>query len=284
MKAGSLPILRASRTARDLCGEMVSSGTSKSMNVRVIAAGNTHVGRVRRNNEDNYGFDLTTGIFVVCDGVGGQVAGEIASRIAVDTILGKYPRLRAEQPRNEIASSLSAHGRALQAALRAANQAVLEEAIRNRDRCGMGTTVVAACAEDHKVAIGYVGDSRAYLIRDKKLDLLTEDHSLVASYVRAGVMTAEEAACSKLQNIILRALGCEQEVEADVHELEAKEGDVVLLCTDGLSKPVSRALMLEIVTSAPSLEEACQQLIEAANAAGGEDNITVVLLKFVSAA
>ncbi|MGE0405888.1 MAG: PP2C family serine/threonine-protein phosphatase [Candidatus Korobacteraceae bacterium] len=248
------------------------------MTLRAEAAGKTDAGRVRRNNEDCFGFDPAAGIFVVCDGVGGQAAGEVASRIAVDTVLKQYPLLQASGGKigNGRGAKLEVP---LLGALKAAHAAVLETTACRSECCGMGATVVAAALADGKFTIGHAGDSRAYLIRGGQMRRLTEDHSLVASYVRAGVMTVQEAAGSKLQNIILRALGCAAQVEADIQEFAAEKGDIVLLCTDGLSKPVGESEILQIISGAPDLESACTQLVEAANLAGGDDNVTALLVR-----
>ncbi len=251
----------------------------------LLAAGRTDVGRVRTNNEDNFGYDTRSGIFVVCDGMGGHAAGERASRIAVDTILHYFQQnsgQRQSQFVGQTYEGVSARANALAGALQLANQAIQEEAAQNPAQAGMGSTVVAVCVEGNLFSVAHVGDSRVYLLRGGTLQQLTADHSLVMEQVRRGLMTAEEAARSTMQNVIMRSLGVEESVEPDLADHEFAEGDVLLLCCDGLSRWVPESRMVEIIEQAPSLEDACEQLIDTAKTLGSDDNVTCVLVRTVA--
>jgi len=252
------------------------------MSLSVQVAGRSDVGCVRTNNEDNFGYDAEHGVYVVCDGMGGQAAGEVASELAVETVLdyfrrysgaGSYPQV------GEKFDDISANANALASAVQAAGLRVLQEALEHPGRQGMGTTMVALFVREGKASIAHVGDSRAYLLRDGEIRLLTADHSLVMEQVRRGLMTLEEAERSSMQNIITRALGSEDGGEPDVQDVPVATGDIFLLATDGLTKLVKEQELREITSSASSLEKACDALIAAARAAGGDDNITCLLVR-----
>lgn len=254
------------------------------MTLAVSVAGKTDVGCVRTNNEDNFGYDLRYGIFVVCDGMGGQAAGEVASKLGVDTVLG-YFRKAAEAGRydqiGEPVDGLSPYGRALASAIRLANQMVYQTGKQEIARAGMGSTVVAALVRDNALAIGNVGDSRIYLIRQGNIQQLTQDHSLVMEQVRRGYITREQAEHSEMQNIILKALGSEEDVDPDIEDLVVLAGDVLIMCSDGLTKYVREEEMLAMVNGAARIDQACDALIRTAKERGGDDNITCLLLKVV---
>ncbi|HYL91917.1 MAG TPA: Stp1/IreP family PP2C-type Ser/Thr phosphatase [Alphaproteobacteria bacterium] len=248
----------------------------------VEVAGKSDVGCVRTNNEDNFGYDLRYGIFVVCDGMGGQAAGEVASKIAVDTILDSFrapwrantlPVVNNEPP-------LSSAGQTLTQAVRCANRAVYDTG-QERSTAGMGSTMVAALIRANALSIGNVGDSRIYLIRQGSIEQLTHDHSWVMEQVRLGLLTREEAAQSTMQNVILRALGSEEDVKVDVEDLVVLAGDVLLLTSDGLTRHVSDDEILQIVSAAGSPAAAAEKLIQTARDRGGSDNITCLLLRIV---
>jgi len=193
----------------------------------IAAAGKTDVGCVRTNNEDNFGYDAALGIFVLCDGMGGQAAGEVASELSVNAVLAY---LRQGPGGDEFTAfdpseGISEDAHRLRDALRAANQAVRDAIAADEGRDGMGTTVVAALLRGKKAAIAHVGDSRVYLIREHTIEQVTQDHSLVMEQVRRGLITLEDAANSPIQNIITRALGVAETVEVDVSEHELAEGD-----------------------------------------------------------
>ncbi|MGA2645293.1 MAG: Stp1/IreP family PP2C-type Ser/Thr phosphatase [Candidatus Sulfotelmatobacter sp.] len=251
------------------------------MNLVFQAAGKTDIGLVRTNNEDNFGFDLRRGIFVVCDGMGGAAAGEVASKIAVDTVLEYFRNDsgRAESPvLGRKFEGVSEYAAGLGNAIQLANQAIQEAAAHNPNRSGMGSTIVAVCVHGMFFSIANVGDSRIYLARGGRIQQLTSDHSLVMEQVRRGLMTVEEAEKSDMQNVIVRALGSEDSVEPDLEDHEFAPGDGLLLCSDGMSRYVKEQKMLEVMSDVSSLDEACNELIEAAKSGGSDDNITCLLL------
>lgn len=253
------------------------------MSLTVQVAGKTDLGCIRTNNEDNFGYDTRTGVFVVCDGMGGQAAGEVASKMAVDTVLnffrsannGHYPVI------GQAFDNVSARANALASAIQLANQTIHEAALRNSAQAGMGSTIVTLLIKDNFFSIAHVGDSRIYLLRGGQIQQLTNDHSLVMEQVRRGLITREEAEHSEMQNIIIRALGSEESVEPDVDDLIAMPGDIMLLASDGLTKYVKDPDLLQIIQKAPSLEAGCDWLIQAAKDHGGDDNITCLLLRVV---
>jgi serine/threonine protein phosphatase PrpC len=254
------------------------------MALAVEVTGKTDVGSVRANNEDNFGYDARYGIFVVCDGMGGQAAGEVASKIGVDTVLqyfrtaggpGSLPLAR------NVVDGVSPLGQAMVDAISQANRAIYDTGQKNASRAGMGSTMVAALMRDNMICIGNVGDSRIYLVRNGVIHQLTDDHSLVMEQVRRGYLTVEQAEQSDLRNVILRALGSEEEVDADVDDLIALPGDVLLLTSDGLTRNVHDDDILRIVGASRSLEQACDTLIETAKDRHAEDNVTCLLLRIV---
>ena len=254
------------------------------MTLMVQAAAKTDVGLVRQNNEDNFGYDVRHGIFAVCDGMGGQAAGEVASKIAVDTVL-EYFRNTKEHATSPVLGrtfeGVSHRATALANAIQLANLAIQEAASASTQRTGMGSTIVAVRVEGSLFSVAHVGDSRVYLIRAGNIQQLTSDHSLVMEQVRRGLITLEEAEHSKMQNLIVRALGSEESVEPDLADHEFVPEDVLLLCSDGMSRFVQEAAMLERIARAATLEQACEDLIQAAKDGGSDDNITCLLLRGV---
>ncbi len=253
------------------------------MSLSVEVAGKSDVGCVRKNNEDNFGYDSRYGIYVVCDGMGGQAAGEVASKMGVDTILtyfreakktGIYPPVGAP------AEGVSERANALGSAIHLANGAIFEAASKHQAHSGMGSTVVGVLVDKEFFSVGHAGDSRIYLIRNGAIEQLTRDHSLVMEQVRRGLLTKEEAEKSEMQNIIIRALGPEENVQPDLDDMMAQNGDILLLCSDGLIRHVSDDSILEIVQGTLSLQLMADRLIDAARDGGGSDNITVLLLRF----
>ena len=219
------------------------------------------------------------GIFVVCDGMGGHAAGEVASQIAVDTILTYFRERAPKVEDNALLDDAPVGARLLAEAVKKANDAILDYAEAHKNMTGMGTTLVAARFFDGVCSIANVGDSRIYLFREGQLLQLTEDHSLVMEQVRRGMLTLEEAKQSSVQNVITRALGTEEGTLPDLGEFPAQDGDIVLLTTDGVLRHVTDQDMSAILLQLPSLEAACQTLIDAANEGGGEDNSTCVLVR-----
>ncbi|HUA49816.1 MAG TPA: Stp1/IreP family PP2C-type Ser/Thr phosphatase [Solirubrobacteraceae bacterium] len=228
----------------------------------------TDTGRQRRDNEDSA--YARAPVFVVADGMGGAQAGEVASRLAIEAFERGLPDDGSPEER-------------LRALVVQANHQIYERSRADRQRAGMGTTLTAAYVDDAHVAIAHVGDSRAYLFRDGTLQRLTQDHSLVDELVRRGKLTEEQAAEHPQRSIITRALGPEPDVEVDTWTYPARAGDVILLCSDGLTSMISEEQVREILASHDNLDEAADELISEANEAGGRDNITVVLFRLEEA-
>ena len=221
-------------------------------------------GRARRANED--AFFAHAPVFAVADGMGGAQAGEVASRTVVDCLRRGLPDGGSPEER-------------LAALAEEANGLIHRKAAEDEQRAGMGTTLTAAYVDEDAVSFGHVGDSRAYLFRDAKLQQLTNDHSLVGEMVRRGKLTAEQAEEHPQRSIITRALGPEPAVEVDHMTTYARDGDVFLLCSDGLTSMLSDEQIERTLADAPNLRAAGHALIDAANAAGGRDNITVILFR-----
>lgn len=240
------------------------------MAIRYEAAGATDRGRFRPGNEDSFRLflepDGSLGNFVLCDGMGGAVAGELASRIAAETMLGA---MDAKIPTIET----------IENAGRAANAAVLAEVARNPGLAGMGTTLVALAARQGRGWIGHAGDSRCYLLRGRRLLQLTQDHSLVAEQLRRGEITPEQARTSPVRNVITRAIGAETEVVPSVRAIDIMAGDLYLLASDGLTGELTDEEIAKIAGRELPLPQLCGDLIEAANRAGGRDNITCILVR-----
>lgn len=210
-------------------------------------------------------------MFVVCDGMGGAAAGEIASSVAVDEFL----HLLAGRGQNELVSLPGA----AEEAILAANDAVFSRAQKNKRFSGMGTTLVALAVQESHVWVLNIGDSRCYRLRQGSLELLTLDHSLVEEQVRLGRMTRAEAARSPYRNVITRALGTQCNVTPDVFGHEAEPGDLFLLCSDGLTRELSDETIASMLSTDAPLDELCERLVQAAKQAGGHDNITCLLVR-----
>lgn len=234
----------------------------------VETVGRSDVGRQREANEDNYVVDSP--LFVVADGMGGAQAGEVASRTAAEVFEGAPANAGSDRPGPE---------QLLTELTREANRRIFEMAQSDPSRRGMGTTLTAAMVWPEGVSVGHVGDSRAYRLREGKLEQLTHDHSLVAELQRSGQLTAEAAEHHPQRSIITRALGPEADVEVDAHTHTARAADVFLLCSDGLTGMVSDQEMESILRGADSLDAAADSLVRVANQSGGKDNITVVLFR-----
>jgi PPM family protein phosphatase len=224
-------------------------------------------GRQRRANEDS--FFVRAPLFVVADGMGGAQAGEVASRLAAETFASGLPDDGTSEQR-------------LETRVREANARIHELSQEDRALNGMGTTLTAAYLDGDELALAHVGDSRAYLLRDGELSRLTRDHTLVEELVRRGELTEQEAAEHPQRSIITRALGPEPDIDIDLHTHRARAGDVVLLCSDGLTGMIGEDEVADILARAGSLGDAGRALVAAANDAGGRDNITVVLFRLES--
>ncbi|HEX4285107.1 MAG TPA: Stp1/IreP family PP2C-type Ser/Thr phosphatase [Terracidiphilus sp.] len=238
-----------------------------------IAAAVSDRGKKRPSNEDAYGFSIEDGVFVVCDGMGGAAAGEVASSLAVDRFLhllaGHGQKVDASMPA------------AAEEAIVAANDAVFSQAQQNKRLTGMGTTLVSLAVHESHVWILNIGDSRCYRLRQGQLELMTLDHSLVEEQVRLGRMTRSEALRSPYKNVITRALGTQAQVTPDIFPLEAEPGDLYLLCSDGLTRELPDDTIASMIAEDVSLDDLCSRLVEAAKKAGGHDNITCLLVRAV---
>lgn len=235
------------------------------MTAGIHAAAHTDVGRVRERNEDAYFTSAT--VFAVADGLGGHRAGEVASNAALeplDELSRKHPGVAAR----ELAQSV-----------RAGNRTVYERAQADPDLRGMGTTMTAVAIHDGTARLAHVGDSRCYLIRAGNIRQLTEDHTVVARLVAEGRLTREEADTHPQRSLLLRALGAEEAVEVDEREVRLQPGDRLLLCSDGLTGVLADPEILQIASFGDDLDETCRRLVDEANARGGPDNITVVLVE-----
>ncbi len=238
------------------------------------AVAQTSTGRVRTGNEDAFGLLPDHGIYVVCDGMGGAAGGEIASQLAVDTVLH---RIVAEN-----GAAGGARDRMHQA-IAEANRAVLERADREPGLYGMGTTLVALMVGPDlgpgKALIAHAGDSRCYLFRRGQLSRCTHDHSLVDEQMRLGTMTPEEAERSPFRSVITRAIGTQNTVTEEMLEMDTEPGDLFLLCTDGLTREVPEDKIGRVLETGNDLQRAAERLVEEANEAGGRDNVTCLLVR-----
>jgi serine/threonine protein phosphatase PrpC len=255
-----------------------------SGNVRVLASGLTHVGMKRNHNEDNYSILEDDHLYVVADGMGGHASGEVASTIAIDT-LKDFFKVTAADPEAtwpyKMDKSVSYEENRLSTGIKLANLRIFEAAQRDPKLRGMGTTIAGILAVEEGVLIGHVGDSRVYRLRNNSLQQLTEDHSLLNDYIKMKRLTDEEIANFPHKNVIVRALGMKENIKVDTYLDTPRPGDLYILCSDGLSGPVSDAEIQRITSSTPDLQQACQTLIDCANQNGGPDNITVVLCRWV---
>lgn len=235
------------------------------------AAAVTDRGRKRPSNEDAFGLSVEHGVYIVCDGMGGAAAGEIASSLAVEEAM----RVLCARDGDE---SMPVPALAEEAVC-AANEAIYSRAERNPRLNGMGTTLVALLARETRVWVVNIGDSRCYRLRNRRLEQLTQDHSLVDEQVRMGRMTQAEALRSPLRNVITRALGTQSSVTPDIFEIETDPGDLFMLCSDGLTRELSDPLVESLLSLDLRLEELCARLVNAAKKAGGHDNITCLLVR-----
>ena len=248
--------------------------------MRVKACGLSDVGLTRAHNEDYFEIDPLHKLYVVADGMGGHSHGEVASRIAVDTIR-EFVAKTADKDTTwpfGMDARLERHSNLLKMAVRKAHDHVLREITRDGSLYGMGTTVVGLLLAGQTAAVAHVGDSRAYRLRGGRLEQLTQDHTWVNEQVVAGFLSREQARSHPLKNVVTRALGGESDVLVDVRELEVQSGDLFLLCSDGLTGMLSDSDIRDRLASGRSLHEICRTLINDANARGGIDNVTVVLL------
>ncbi len=247
--------------------------------MEISACGRTDKGLVRPNNEDGFNVDVKAGLFVVADGMGGYASGEIASKLALDIIRDYFKAFHEGRAAlvGKFDEDYSETTKAIGSAVRLANQAIYEAAKSNVSWQGMGTTVAAAVISKNKLSIAHVGDSRVYLVRAGDIEQLTDDHSVVYEQVKHELLTREEAQKSEMRNLLTRALGVASDVEVDVSELTLSTGDILVLCTDGLTSMVSDDDILALAVSMNDPTVVCDRLVELANKQGGKDNITVIV-------
>jgi PPM family protein phosphatase len=282
-----------------LASRVALSGMADHPVVNLALYAQTDVGKVRTGNEDNFLIlDLTTGrswtaheaeqaelltyaqgyygsLLAVSDGMGGALAGEVASRMAVDTVRDRMLQLQAHQKYSQLAIP-----ERMRLSIEEANTSINNESLANPNHKGLGATFTAVATRGEEVYFAQVGDSRAYLIRDGKITRITKDQSLVQQLIDAGQITEEEAETHSYRNVILQALGAHNNIAVEVNSLSLKQLDTLVLCSDGLSGKIHSEEIATIVNDAPDLKSACQGLIDLANWRGGEDNITVVIAQF----
>src|SRR5262245_19973348 len=248
------------------------------------AVGQTDVGRRRKLNEDNYLMDPETNLYVVCDGMGGHNAGEVASKMAIET-LGSF--IQKSHKEKEITwpygldVNLSFDGNRLKTAMKLAHKKVFKPVDNREDDTGTGTTAVAALISDKVATFGSAGDSRVYLVRGAELKQLTRDDSWVSAAWAEGILSADEIEKHPLKNVITKAVGAKDTIDIEVVEHQLASGDLLMLCSDGLHAMMNDEEIRKRLAPVPeSLDEAASRLITAANEAGGKDNVTVVLLRY----
>src|SRR5437899_5009900 len=250
--------------------------------VRIVGGGVTDMGRVRTNNEDCYRIVAPQNLFVLSDGMGGEAHGEVASALAVETVV-KHCLDADANPASLVLGEMQpgwcAKTKRLSTAVHLANENIFKSAEENPERHGMGATLTAAWIDGTKLSIAHVGDSRAYLLRSGSLLQLTRDHSLVAEQVRRGILTAAEAEESNMQSVLLRALGAQAVIEVDAEEHTLFPRDVLLLCSDGLTRVVTEPEIAGVLQAEPDPVRGAEELVALANERGGPDNITVVVVR-----
>jgi protein phosphatase len=253
--------------------------------LKIEVAGETNVGMKRNHNEDNFSIIEESGLYIVADGMGGHASGEVASKMAVDAMQEFFVATANDPERTwpyKMDRSKGYEENRLITGIKLANLRIYESSQRDSRQRGMGTTIVTIFAVEDGVYIAHVGDSRVYRMRDGKIEQLTEDHSLLNDYIKMKRLTPEEIANFPHKNVIVRALGMKDTVKVDTRFEQPKANDTYLLCSDGLSGPVSDPDILDIMANASDLKGAATTLIERANANGGPDNITVVLARWVA--
>jgi protein phosphatase len=251
--------------------------------MRIEVAGHTHVGMKRNHNEDNYLILTDENLCCVADGMGGHSSGEIASKIAVEELAEFFRMTSRDQDATwpfKMDKGRNYDENRLATGIKLANKSIFDRASTDQKYKGMGTTIVSVHFTDAAAYVGHVGDSRVYYFRQGVLRQVTEDHSLLNDYLKAKKLSPEEIENFPHKNVIVRALGMKETVLVDVAKVEAQPGDVFLLCSDGLSGMVTDPQMQDILTRTSELDKACSQLIDMANAAGGNDNVTCVLARF----
>jgi len=249
----------------------------------IEAYGRTDVGRRRKINEDSFLVSPETSLYAVCDGMGGHNAGEVSSKMAIETISAFVERSAVEKEITwpwGLDANVSFEANRLKTAIRLANARVYQAADNREELTGMGTTVVAVLVSPGLVTIGSAGDSRCYRVRDGELSQLTRDDSWVSAALGEGILNSDDVEHHPLRNVITKAVGARDTIDLDVVEHELKPGDVLMLCSDGLHGMINDQEIKRLLVPVPeSLEEASARLVDAANEAGGRDNVSVVLLR-----
>ena len=243
--------------------------------------GLSDVGQKRKHNEDSFAFDAEEGLFIVADGMGGHAAGEVASKITVETINEFIAATRQKEEATwpfKYNHELDFNSNRLAVAIEKANERVMSAVAAQPWLKGMGTTVVAGLLNEKILSLAHVGDSRAYLLRDGQLSCLTDDHSWVHEQVNAGILTEEEAKSHPLKNVVTRALGGGPSVSPDLQELVFQPGDRFLFCSDGLTTMLGDEEIREISLAETTSQGICERLVDLSNRKGGVDNITVVVV------
>jgi protein phosphatase len=248
------------------------------------AFGRSDVGRRRKLNEDNFLVAPEPGLYAVCDGMGGHNAGEVASQMAIETLASFIERSHKEKEITwpyGLDVNLSYDGNRIKTAIKLANKKVFRAADNREEYTGMGTTAVAAIVSGDVMTVGSAGDSRCYLMRNGELTQVTKDDSWVSAALGEGILNSDEIERHPLRNVITKAVGAKESIELDVVEQKLSPGDVALICSDGLHAMLNDEQIQQTLTPFPeSLEEAAGKLIDAANEAGGKDNVSVVLLRY----
>jgi PPM family protein phosphatase len=247
--------------------------------MRLRVGAGTDTGRVRPLNEDAYMLRADDGLFVVCDGMGGGPAGEVASQMALDAIVRQLGEPDQDLPESRHEREFLPQTHRLADVVRRSNEVIFEQAQKDPRQAGMGTTVVGAWIRQHVLSVAHVGDSRAYLWHDDRLEALTRDHSLVEAQIAAGLLDASSSDRAPHHNVLVRVLGRERDVEVDLKEVPVQPGDYVLLCSDGLTRMVPDDVLARAFHEHQEPQRICDDLIAAANVNGGADNITVVVVE-----
>jgi protein phosphatase len=247
---------------------------------KLVIEAKSDTGCVREHNEDNFGYDAELGLAVLADGMGGYKAGEVASAIAITTMMHTVIQINSQKETEKTDAGSPRQSTILHRALNQANQQVYDSAHDNHECRGMGTTVSAAWFHEGMVSIAHIGDSRIYRFRDYKLELLTIDHTVVQELVDHGFYTLEEAKASEQRNIVTRALGIDSTVEIDLYNYEVRAGDIYLICSDGLTDMVDDPDVANIIRrSSTDLDYGTGELVKKALENGGKDNVTVILIR-----
>ncbi len=249
--------------------------------MKTSSSGISDVGYVRSSNEDCLGLFPEFNLYVVADGMGGHAAGEVASKMAVAGVKQFFTIQQEHANDSDDASTKPSREVLMSQAISSANQAIYKAASQDISRKGMGTTVVALLADPTELIIGFVGDSRVYLQSKGQIEQLTQDHSLVNDYVRQGLLAPEEAEFHSLKHVLSRALGTNAEVEVETIRRIPEAGDLFILCSDGLSNKLTpQDINMILMETEDNLEEGGKALVERAKKNGGEDNITVILVRY----